>query len=548
MMDQPYCFGPFRRLSVLVKRGIWCFPQLATRNSQLRIQHSALASRPGQLLLALIALTATLLAQTASPEQRTARYMESVRQKPPQLLAFIKGMPKGGDLHNHLFGAIYAESLIDYAAKDGLCVDHTTSFLIAPPCDPCQKYANKPAIACAYQDQGLYNQIVDAWSMRNWSRSEDSGHDHFFASFYKFDLATKLHIGDMIADALRQEAADHVTYLELMHTADAGKVPELAEKIGWSDNFSALRDKLLAGGLKEVIEGTRQVLDRDEAKARADMKCGTPQAEPGCTVELRYLYQVLRGLSPEAVFAQILTGFELASSDPRFVGVNLVMPEDWYVPMHDFDLHMRMMDYLHGVYPKVHISLHAGELAPGLVPPEGLAFHIRESVERGHAERIGHGVSVMEETNATELLKQMAKRNVLVEICLTSNDVILGVRGDEHPFPTYRQYGVPVALATDDEGVSRSDMTREYTRAAEDYGLKYADLKNLARASLEHSFLAGNSLWADAKTFRRAQACAADDPGRSTTSAGCSDFLKANERAAAQWRLEQQFSEFERRF
>src|SRR5947209_360131 len=120
-----------------------------------------------------------------SAEQRTSRYMESVRHKPPLLLAFTKGMPKGGDLHNHLFGAIYAESLINFAAKDGLCVDHTTSVLIAPPCDPCQKYANKPAMACAYEDQVLYNQIVDAWSMRNWSRSEDSGHDHFFASFYK---------------------------------------------------------------------------------------------------------------------------------------------------------------------------------------------------------------------------------------------------------------------------------------------------------------------------------------------------------------------------
>ena len=105
------------------------------------------------------------------------------------------------------------------------------------------------------------------------------------------------------------------------------------------------------------------------------------------------------------------------------------MPEDWYVPMHDFDLHMKMLDYLHGVYPKVHISLHAGELAMGLVPPEGLAFHIRQSIEQGHAERIGHGVSVMNERDAVSLLREMARRKVLVEICLTSNDVILGVRG-----------------------------------------------------------------------------------------------------------------------
>src|ERR1041385_2012413 len=103
--------------------------------------------------------------------------------------------------------------------------------------------------------------------------------------------------------------------------------------------------------------------------------------------------------------------------------------------MHDFDLHMRMLDYLHGVYPKVHISLHAGELASGLVPPEGLHFHIRESIERGHAERIGHGVSVMEENDPVSLLREMAEKKVTVEICLTSNDVILGVKGREHPLP-----------------------------------------------------------------------------------------------------------------
>jgi hypothetical protein len=195
------------------------------------------------------------------------------------------------------------------------------------------------------------------------------------------------------------------------------------------------------------------------------------------------------GLAREQVFAQILLGFELAKADPRFVGFNLVMPEDYYVPMHDFDLHMRIIEALHKFYPATHVSLHAGELAMGLVPPEGLRFHIRESIERGGAERIGHGVDVMSENDPIGLLREMAAKNVLVEICLTSNDVILGVSGDSHPLPVYMKYGVPVALATDDEGVSRSDMTHEYLRAVETYGLSYADLKRMARASLEHSFI-----------------------------------------------------------
>jgi adenosine deaminase len=148
----------------------------------------------------------------------------------------------------------------------------------------------------------------------------------------------------------------------------------------------------------------------------------------------------------------------------------------------------------------------------GLVPPEGLAFHIRESIEKGHAERIGHGASVMNERDATALLQEMAKRKVLVEICLTSNDLILGVRGREHPLPVYLRHAVPVALATDDQGVSRSDMTHEYLRAVETYSLTYTDLKRLARHSLEYS------------------------------------FLNATDRARLQTKLEHDFTEFEKKY
>jgi adenosine deaminase len=459
---------------------------------KMRLKKEDIMSRlPGILVLALtLFVAANAGGQKAStPEQRASRHLESIRHQPPLLLAFLRDMPKGGDLHNHLYGAIYAESLINFAAQDGFCVDRTTSILIAPPCDDaCDRFSSKPRIACSYQDQVLYNSIIDAWSMRNWA-GEEPGHDHFFATFDKFQNAMFDHIGDAIAEAAARAAADHLQYLELMHTADGMQAANLGAKVGWDDDFSKLREKLLAAGLKDVAAATRQQLDRNQAKSHQVLHCDSPHPDAGCSVTVRYLYQVLRGLPKEQVFAEMVLGFELAQTDPRFVGLNLVMPEDWYVPMHDFDLHMRMLDYLHGVYPSVHISLHAGELAMGLVPPEGLAFHIRESIERGHAERIGHGVSVMNEHDSLALLREMAQRKVLVEICLTSNDLILGVRGPEHPLQTYMKYGVPVALATDDQGVARSDMTHEYVRAVEANGLTYSDLKRMARQSLEHSFL-----------------------------------------------------------
>ena len=263
-------------------------------------------------------------------------------------------------------------------------------------------------------------------------------------------------------------------------------------------------------------------------------------------MQLRYLYQVLRGFPPEQVFAQTLLGFEVASADPRVVGINLVMPEDGYISMRDYALQMRMVGFLHGLYPKVHISLHAGEIAPGLVTYEGLCCHIRLAVDDGHAERIGHGVDLMYEDRPYDLLKELAAKHVMVEINLSSNDLILGISGKNHPFPVYRKFGVPVALSTDDEGVSRIDLTHEYVRAVETYALSYADLKQLVRTGIEHNFLPGPSVWREPDVFTRpVAACSAEFLGAEKPSAACAAFLKSSEKAQQQWELERRFRLFE---
>jgi adenosine deaminase len=299
--------------------------------------------------------------------------------------------------------------------------------------------------------------------------------------------------------------------------------------------------------------------DRDEVRTAEAQRnqlehCGTAQAVPACHVEIRYIYQILRGFSPEQVFAQTLLGFEtiqqtIDAHEPGFVGINFVMPEDGYVSMHDYTLQMKMLDYLHSVYPRVPITLHAGELAPGLVPPEGLRFHIRQAVELGHAQRIGHGVDVMYEDDFKGLLKELAQKHVMVEINLSSNEGILGVEGDHHPFPIYRLNHVPVALSTDDEGVSRIDLTHEYVRAAIDYNLTYQDIKQLARTGMEHDFLPGPSLWANPDLFTYpVQQCKSDTPGADDPSQSCKSFLDSSQKAQAQWEQERRFRLFESKY
>ena len=489
-------------------------------------------------------------------EQRTARALKAVRANPLELSEFLRRMPKGADLHNHLAGAVYAESWIRAGAEDNLCVDLATySFFKAqamtrsiPPQPVCGE--GKVAAAEAFKNQHLYDSLVNAFSMRSFvPYAGVSPHDHFFDAFGKFLVVDQRHTGGWLDELATRAARQNEQYLELMDTPEFGHTISIAGELGWRDDLSQLRTDLLAHGLRDDVAVALAHFDQAEALRRDREHCGQPTEVAACRVQIRFLYQVLRGFPREQVFAQTLLGFETASADPRVVGINMVMPEDGYISMSDFALQMRMLDFLHGLYPKVHITMHAGELAPGLVTYEGLCCHIRLAVEQGHAERIGHGTDLIYEDRPYELLKEMAARHVMVEINLTSNDVILGISGKDHPFPIYRKHGVPVALSTDDEGVSRMDITHEYVRAMETYGFSYADLKQMVRTSIEHSFLPGASLWPEQDVFTRTVvACAGDTLGAEKPSSACADFVKSSEKAKQQWELERRFREFESTF
>ena len=501
----------------------------------------------GLALTACLSLPAFGQAKPAtSPQQRTEAHFRTIRAQPPELWAFLKDMPKGGDLHSHLSGAIYAESMIGWAVEDGLCVDPKTLTVVKSPCDPAQ---GQVAAKDAQLDGVLYRRLIDAWSMRNAATSGLSGHDQFFDSFGKFGLSNKNRTGDMLAEVAARASAGQVSYLELMLTPGGSAVGKVAAKAQWNDDFGTMRKAMLESGMPEAAQGAADELSRANARKAEILRCGTAQAAPGCAVTVRYLYQVLRGLPKEIVFAQMLAGFELASrAETQVVGLNLVMPEDALVPMRDFSLHMRLLDYLHSVYPKVQVTLHAGELVPGLVPPEGLRFHIRESIALGHAKRIGHGVAVMQEDDAVGLLKAMARNKIMVEICLTSNTGILGVSGAQHPLSAYLKYGVPTALATDDEGVSRSEMTHEYVKAVQEQNVGYRQLKTMARNSLHYAFVEGAPLWKDVDRQSPAPACAGNRPGATKTTARCQTYLEQSPKARLQWQLEGALTTFERKY
>lgn len=416
----------------------------------------------------------------------TAARFSTLRADATALRAFLQHMPKGADLHVHLSGAVYAERLIAWAAQDGLCVRTSDVRIVEPPCDAAK---GSPAVGDALQDQGLYDRIVNALSMRFFrpSAGTPSGHDQFFVTFDRFGGATSRRVAEMTIEMLARYDADAVQYAEFMVTfTDRQQRQDLARAVGDERNLAAALEKIKRSGLNAAVATARAQVAATIAKINTLRPCDAANTQAGCKVKFRYIAQVNRNSAWADVFVQTAIAAELARTEPWVVGLNFVGPEDYRPAREDYADHMRMIGLLAQGAP---VALHAGELWLGLVPLGDLTFHIGDAVTVAGARRIGHGVSLSFEPRMDELLAAMRARNVAVEINLTSNDVILGVRGKSHPLPAYLKAGVSVVLSTDDAGVSRIDLTNEYVRAARDYGLSYRRLKAIARNALTHAFL-----------------------------------------------------------
>jgi hypothetical protein len=480
-------------------------------------------------------------------EQTASDRFDGLLGDPVGLKAFLKGAPKGGDLHNHLSGAVYAETYLQWAADDNDCINSSTEAAVSG--------SSCSATNVAVPASGtFFDTIVRAWSMQDFVAASESGHDHFFATFGKYGLVAGAHRDDTIADVLMRAADENQVYVETMFNLAKNTGTLTANK--WSGTLTAadlsgLYDMVVQdAGFATAITNDVNVVTSATAGYRSTLGCDGANPPPACGVGVRFIAQVSRTGASDQVFGQLIGAYEMASRTGQIVGANLSSPEDDSASIANYDLHMAMLDFLHTKYAgtsPLHVTLHAGELSSAYLPSGSTAntFHIRSAVETGHAERIGHGLDVMSETDPEGLMTEMAANNVLVEVCLSSNVQILEVSGTDHPLAQYLAHGVPVALATDDQGVSRSSMAGEYVRAALDQHLTYRQIKTLARNSLEHAFLPGTSLWT--AVGQPVAACAATDTMAlgDPANATCAAYLAASERATAQWELERRFLAFE---
>ncbi|RTY97706.1 adenosine deaminase [Flavobacterium sp. RSP49] len=431
----------------------------------------------------------------SSYSQGTNDYFEKIRNNEAKLTAFFSQMPKGGDLHHHFSGSIYAEPILQRAIADDFYLNIETMDVLK----------EKPAtgnwqLFSTLENNGTleaYKQkIMQKWSVKDYNDVDYPSDKLFFESFMKFEPAIKGNFGQGLLELKNRAISENVSYIETqlstiptdMNTDDLTKFNSRLRKSAVAKDEKAILttlDSVYSSLLKKGAESYAKDFNTNfVARLHKDLNIDDKQ------FTMRYQNFVLRFMEPVDLFKNLVIAFISADESSLMAGVNIVSPEDGETSMKDYWLHMLMFKYCHSRYPNVKYTMHAGELTLGLVQPEELTWHIGSAVYTAGANRIGHGVDMAYEKDSYNLLRYMAKKTIPIEINLVSNEFILKVKESRHPLTLYKEFGVPIVISTDDAGILRTNMTEQYVLLAKRYkDVSYSDIKQYVYNSITYSFI-----------------------------------------------------------
>ena len=412
----------------------------------------------------------TLLVILLLPFAAHADWFDDIRDgnDPEALYRTLYYMPKGGDLHNHLSGAVFAEWWYELALAQR---ERGYAYYTKVRIDNCREYGGNAFRAPYFLmfrnisaqeytglddcEKGEYKPLadLDEREKAGWMDSirldkPYEGRDEFFQTHWqRLNALTRNPWlqSEMLVKNLEAYAAEGMVYVEY--------------QIGASSYEGS-------GG--EAIEATRAFDILRETLARKDVR------DLGVTV--RFQLAILRFL-PNAE-DHLRRVYKLVHENPDLlVAVNMVGRED-----NDKGYPARFLPTLRELrqkYSGVRLSIHAGEV-------DEPNSHVRDTLLLG-ADRIGHGLNLITDDDTMLLMRHGP---YLVEINLISN-LLLEYVSDyaEHPFPEYLRTGIPVALSSDDRGMWESTMTDEFFVAATEFNLTWDEIKTLSRNSLAHAFV-----------------------------------------------------------
>ena len=436
----------------------------------------------------------TSIAPLSSEGLTTGELYAALRESkdPDELKRFLKHMPKGADLHHHYSGSIYAETYLEWAKEMEVKINPETFKLEGWKKDP-----DAITIEAFLQDPDNLDKLLRVWSVKGYEQvaGGSTPDKAFFDTFIYFGgFATKTY--DKGFDLLRERAIDNnVLYIESLLSGVPFYLPRrgseaLAKLKAQNEALWNATPAELPTVLADMAEEWEQSSKFE--KAVAGFVEDLEEAHQGVDTDefsMRYHSYAIREKDPVQVYSGLVAAFAAAKRSELIVAVNLVGLENGEKALRDYSLHMQMLKFLGERYPGVNVALHAGEITPELVSPDDLGFHVREAIEVAGAKRIGHGIDVPSDPDAAGLMQLMIERGIPVEINLTSNEFILGVAGDAHPYAQFAEAGVPMVLSTDDQAVVRNDINYEYHLLATRHEADYARLKQLVYNSIHFSFL-----------------------------------------------------------
>jgi hypothetical protein len=432
--------------------------------------------------------------------QTASTYFEKIRNNEAELTAFFSQMPKGGDLHHHYSGSIYAEPILEDAINEDFYLNTATMQVLKEK----PSYGNWELFSTLKRQGQLafYKQeIMQKWSVKDYNNMDYPSDKLFFESFDKFSPALVGHFGEGLLELKNRAIKENVSYIETQFSTIPCDI-NIDDKKDYNKKLRQLAINRDEDGINQLLDSIYGTLLRKGASSYAEdfntnfvAKLHNELKIDDARFTMRYQNFVLRFMEPVDLFKNLVVAFISADSSPLMAGVNIVSPEDGETSMKDYWLQMIMFNYCHSRYPTVKYSMHAGELTLGLVQPEDLTWHIREAVYTAGAYRIGHGVDLAYEENPYELLRYMAKNSIAIEINLVSNEFILKVKDSRHPFSLYKEFGVPIIISTDDAGILRTNMTEQYVLLAKRYkSVSYANIKQYVYNSIYYSFIKDESV------------------------------------------------------
>jgi len=249
------------------------------------------------------------------------------------------------------------------------------------------------------------------------------------------------------------------------------KSPEIIKRITWE----AVEDAALENILYLELRFTPVALSRAEGFPMAQVVDWVIDSVREASAHYKILVGLIVSINRHESIAQAQKVMEIALErrNDGVVGVDLAGNEAQYPAAPFQEL------FSFAQQEGLRITVHAGEW--------GGADHVCQAIELLGAERIGHGIRVLEDQNTVALARE---RGTVFEVCVTSNhhSGVVKSLGD-HPIMEMLRQGLNVTINTDDPSISKINLSTEYQTVHEVLGFPIEVLRGRVIAAAQGAFI-----------------------------------------------------------